>query len=119
MQGEKGTKMVQDFKRELKNKKDKINIGKKTDKKEFGGTIQINQELLDAFKCGGKVKKDCKGASINCKGGLVKKSSTKVPIKEKFIDSDKCGGKAKKKKKEDGGVILQDKCGGKTKKKKE
>lgn len=100
MQGEKGTKMVQDFKKELKNKKDKINISKKkTEKKELGGTIQINQDLLDAFKCGGKVKKDCKGASMKCKGGLVKKSATKVPIKEKFIDSDKCGGKAKKKKK--------------------
>lgn len=100
MQGEKGTKMVQDFKKDLKNKKDKINISKKkTEKKELGGTIQINQDLLDAFKCGGKVKKDCKGASMKCKGGLVKKSSTKVPIKEKFIDSDKCGGKAKKKKK--------------------
>ena len=100
MQGEKGTKMVQDFKKELKNKKDKINISKKkTEKKELGGTIQINQDFLNAFKCGGKVEKDCKGASMKCKGGLVKKSSTKVPIKEKFIDSDKCGGKAKKKKK--------------------
>lgn len=100
MQGEKGTKMVQDFKKELKTKKDKINISKKkTDKKEFGGTIQINQDLLNTFKCGGKVEKNCKGASMKCKGGLVKKSSTKVPIKEKFIDSDKCGGKAKKKKK--------------------
>lgn len=100
MQGEKGTKMVQDFKKELKNKKDKINISKKkTEKKEFGGTIQINQDFLNAFKCGGKVEKDCKGASMKCKGDLVKKSSTKVPIKEKFIDSDKCGGKAKKKKK--------------------
>lgn len=100
MQGEKGTKMVQDFKKDLKNKKDKINISKKkTEKKELGGTIQINQDFLNAFKCGGKVKKDCKGASMKCKGGLVKKSATKVPIKEKFIDSDKCGGKAKKKKK--------------------
>lgn len=100
MQGEKGTKMVQDFKKELKTKKDKINISKKkTDKKEFGGTIQINQDLLDAFKCGGKVEKDCKGASMkNCKGGLVKKSN-KIPIKQKFIESDKCGGKTKKKKK--------------------
>ena len=35
--------MVQDFKKELKTKKDKINISKKkTDKKEFGGTIQID-----------------------------------------------------------------------------
>lgn len=100
MQGEKGTKMVQDFKKDLKNKKDKINISKKkTEKKELGGTIQINQDFLNAFKCGGKVEKDCKGASMKCKGGLVKKSSNKVPIKEKFIDSDKCGGKAKKKKK--------------------
>lgn len=100
MQGGKGTKMVQDFKKELKTKKDKINISKKkTEKKELGGTIQINQDLLNTFKCGGKVEKDCKGASMKYKGGLVKKSSTKVPIKEKFIDSDKCGGKAKKKKK--------------------
>lgn len=100
MQGEKGTKMVQDFKKELKTKKDKINISKKkTDKKEFGGTIQIDQKVLDAFKCGGKVQKDCKGASMkNCKGGLVKKSN-KIPIKQKFIESDKCGGKTKKKKK--------------------
>lgn len=100
MQGEKGTKMVQDFKKELKTKKDKINISKKkTDKKEFGGIIQIDQKVLDAFKCGGKVQKNCKGASMkNCKGGLVKKSN-KIPIKQKFIESDKCGGKTKKKKK--------------------
>lgn len=99
MQGQKGTKMVQDFKKELKKKKDKIVVNKKPEKKELGGTLQINQSLLDAFKCGGKVEKDCKGTSMKCKGGLVKKASTKVPIKEKFINSDKCGGKAKKKKK--------------------
>ena len=93
IQGEKGTKVVQDFKKDLKNKKDKITVpSKKPQKKEEGGTldITIRQDLLDMFKCGGKMKqKD---------GGLVKKNN-KIPIKEKFIDKDKCGSKMKKKKK--------------------
>ncbi len=91
IQGEKGTKVVQNFKKDLKGKKDKITLPKKqTEKKELGGIINIKPEFLEAFKCGGKMKKE--------NGGLVKKDK-KIPIKEQFINKDKCGGKAKKKKK--------------------
>ena len=91
IQGEKGTKVVQDFKKDLKNKKDKIKMSKKNpEKKENGGTLNINQETLDIFKCGGKSKK-------KEKGGLVEKKAG-IPIKEKYIDKDKCGKKMKKKK---------------------
>lgn len=95
LQGEKGTKVVQDFKKDLKNKKDKITIDskKKTEKKELGGVLNISPELLDMFKCGGKAKKTKKKED----GGLMKKKSG-IPIKEKFIDKDKCGKKMKKKK---------------------
>lgn len=95
LQGEKGTKVVQDFKKDLKNKKDKITINskKKTEKKELGGVLNISPELLDMFKCGGKAKKTKKKED----GGLMKKKSG-IPIKEKFIDKDKCGKKMKKKK---------------------
>lgn len=95
IQGEKGTKVVQDFKKDLKNKKDKITIDskKKTEKKELGGVLNISPELLDMFKCGGKAKKTKKKED----GGLMKKKSG-IPIKEKFIDKDKCGKKMKKKK---------------------
>ncbi len=91
IQGEKGTKVVQDFKKDLKNKKDKIKMSKKNpEKKENGGTLNINQGVLDIFKCGGKSKK-------KEKGGLVEKKAG-IPIKEKYIDKDKCGKKMKKKK---------------------
>ena len=95
IQGEKGTKVVQDFKKDLKNKKDKITIDskKKPEKKELGGVLNINPELLDMFKCGGKSKKMKKKED----GGLMKKKQG-IPIKEKFIDKDKCGKKMKKKK---------------------
>lgn len=94
IQGEQGTKVVQDFKKDLKNKKDKIKMSKKNpEKKELGGTLSINQELLDMFKCGGKTKKTKKKEE----GGLIKKKSG-IPIKEKFIEKDKCGKKMKKKK---------------------
>lgn len=95
LQGEKGTKVVQDFKKDLKTKKDKITINskKKPEKKELGGTLNINPELLDMFKCGGKSKKKSKKEE----GGLIKKKAG-IPIKEKFIDKDKCGKKMKKKK---------------------
>lgn len=95
IQGEKGTKVVQDFKKDLKNKKDKITVNskKKPEKKELGGELHISQELLDMFKCGGKAKKTKKKEE----GGLIKKKSG-IPIKEKFIDKDKCGKKIKKKK---------------------
>lgn len=94
IQGEKGTKVVQDFKKDLKNKKDKIAIDskKKPEKKELGGALTISPELLDMFKCGGKSKKAKKE-----EGGLMKKKQG-IPIKEKFIDKDKCGKKMKKKK---------------------
>lgn len=94
IQGEKGTKVVQDFKKDLKNKKDKITIDskKKPEKKELGGALTISPELLDMFKCGGKSKKAKKE-----EGGLMKKKQG-IPIKEKFIDKDKCGKKMKKKK---------------------
>lgn len=94
IQGEKGTKVVQDFKKDLKNKKDKITIDskKKPEKKELGGALTISPELLDMFKCGGKSKKSKKE-----EGGLMKKKQG-IPIKEKFIDKDKCGKKMKKKK---------------------
>lgn len=93
IQGEKGTKVVQDFKKDLKNKKDKISISKKApEKKEQGGTLNISEDLLELFKCGGKSKKMKKKEN----GGLVKKNS-RIPIKEKFIDKDKCGKKMKKK----------------------
>lgn len=93
IQGEKGTKVVQDFKKDLKNKKDKISISKKApEKKEQGGTLNINEDLLELFKCGGKSKKMKKKEN----GGLVQKNS-RIPIKEKFIDKDKCGKKMKKK----------------------
>jgi hypothetical protein len=94
IQGEKGTKVVQDFKKDLKNKKDKIMIDskKKPEKKELGGALTISPELLDMFKCGGKSKKAKKE-----EGGLMKKKQG-IPIKEKFIDKDKCGKKMKKKK---------------------
>lgn len=91
IQGEKGTKVVQDFKKDLKSKKDKIKMSKKNpEKKENGGTLNINQKMLDIFKCGGKSKK-------KEKGGLVEKKAG-IPIKEKYIDKDKCGKKMKKKK---------------------
>lgn len=95
MSGEKGTKVVNEFKKDFKKKKG-------YPKKELGGQLISNEELLDFFKCGGKTKKkakkDCSGGKMAC-GGLVRKSDKKVPIREKFIESDKCGGKTKKKKK--------------------
>lgn len=94
IQGEKGTKVVQDFKKDLKNKKDKIQVEskKKSSKMELGGTLEISEELLDMFKCGGKMKKTKKKEQ----GGLVKKKPG-IPIKEKYINKDKCGSKMKKK----------------------
>ena len=90
MQGEKGTKLVQDFKKDLKNKKDKITITKKKpEKKELGGELNF----IEFFKCGGKKSKSKKKEN----GGLVEKKSG-IPIKERFIEKDKCGKKMKKKK---------------------
>lgn len=96
MQGGKGTKLVQDFKKDMKSKKSKC---KNPQKKQMGG-ILVNQDVVDYFKCGGKAKKAKKkesGGVMETKKGLVKKSKG-VPIKQKFIQTDKCGGKAKKKK---------------------
>lgn len=60
IQGEKGTKVVQDFKKDLKNKKDKIKMSKK---KEKGGLVEkkagipIKEKYIDKDKCGKKMKK--------------------------------------------------------------
>ena len=64
IQGEKGTKVVQDFKKDLKNKKDKIKMSKKSpEKKENGGLVEkkagipIKEKYIDKDKCGKKMKK--------------------------------------------------------------
>lgn len=81
MQGSKGTKLVQDFKKDMKSKKKMIK-SKKPCKKELGGLL-INDDLLDMFKCGGKVKKTKKKQ----KGGLVQKKKG-IPIKKQYIKQD-------------------------------